>query len=178
MTKMLMLMSLLLTAVPGQQPNPVITTKLTAPEKALRFEVIVPASVNDVWSAFTTPPGLKTWLWSDVRVDLREGGDWLVNFGPSTGGGTIVSFVPKRQLVISALAPDQFPTVRRERTTATFEFVAVTPASTKVTLLQTGWKKGKEWDDAYNYLATGNASLMAQLYQRFVSGPIDWSKIK
>lgn len=148
--------------------------KIASPEKLLRFEVIVPASIDEVWDAFTTHGGAATWLWSDVRIDLRPGGDWLVLFPKSVGGGTIVSYIPKRELVVSALAPEQFPTVRRERTTATFGFEAVSPASTKVTLVQTGWKSGKEWDDAYEYLATGNAQLLATLKQRFETGPIDW----
>ena len=32
------------------------------------------------------------------------------------GGGTILSFEPEKELVISALAPDRFPTVRATRT--------------------------------------------------------------
>ena len=179
MMSVLMLLILLLVPQSGQQPSPVTTAKISSPEKALRFEVTVPAPIDAVWTAFTTTAGLKTWLWSDVNVDLREGGEWLVRFSTaSTGGGTIESFNTQRRLVIKALAPEQFPTVRRERTTATFEFAAVSPASTRVTLTQTGWKTGKEWDDAYEYLAKGNASLMTQLHQRFVSGPIDWSKMK
>jgi hypothetical protein len=87
-----------------------------------------------------------------------------------------VSIAPKQQLVIAALAPDRFPTVRQERTRATFEFAAVTAKSTSVTLVQTGWKSGDEWDAAYQYLAVGNAELLNQLYQRFVTGPVAWPK--
>jgi len=151
-------------------------TKVAGPEKALRFEVIVPGSLNEVWAAFTTTDGLAAWLWRDVRVDAHPGGDWLAIFPQSTGGGTIVSLMPKTELVISALAPDKFPTVREERTHAMFEFAAVTPVSTKVTLVQTGWKTGAEWDAAYEYLAGGNAALLTRLHQRFVSGPIAWPK--
>ncbi len=71
------------------------------------------------------------------------------------------------------MAPEQFPTVRSERTRAIFEFEAV-KNGTRVTLTQTGWKQGKEWDDAYDYLAKGNAQLLAQLWYRFAKGPIDW----
>jgi uncharacterized protein YndB with AHSA1/START domain len=154
--------------------SPVKVSKLNAPEKTLRFEVTVPARVEEVWAAFTTDAGLKTWLWPDVSVDLREGGDWLARFSAtSVGGGTIVSFTPQRQIEMRAMAPEQFPEVRRERTTAVFEFE---PAGkqTRVTLTQTGWKSGKEWEDAYEYLASGNAQLLEQLYTRFAKGPMDW----
>jgi uncharacterized protein YndB with AHSA1/START domain len=156
--------------------GPVTVTRIASPEKALRFEVTVPGTLDQVWTAFTTKDGLATWLWRDVRVDARPGGDWLVIFPESTGGGTIVSLAPRKQIVIAALAPDKFPTVRKDRTTATFQFAAVTPTSTAVTLVQTGWKTGAEWDAAYEYLADGNAELLTQLYQRFVYGAIAWPK--
>jgi uncharacterized protein YndB with AHSA1/START domain len=166
------------TLVQPAPPTQIVTvTKIAAPEKALRLEVTVPASLDAVWTAFTTQEGLATWLWRDVRVDLRRGGDWLVLFpGGKTGGGTILSFTPTRQITIAAMAPEQFPEVREQRTTVVFEFDVVTPSTTKVTLVQTGWKQGREWDEAYEYLADGNATLLRQLHQRFLSGPLNWPK--
>jgi uncharacterized protein YndB with AHSA1/START domain len=161
----------------AQAAAPVTVEQLTAPEKALRFEVTVPAPLDEVWDAFTTRDGLQAWLWKDCRVDLRPGGDWIVQYTPTaTGGGTIVSFEPRREIVIRALAPEQFPTVRKVRTNATFRFEAAGLKATRVTLLQTGWQAGEEWDAAYAYLAKGNAQLLTQLQRRFVSGPIDWSR--
>lgn len=145
-------------------------------EKMLRVEITVPASRSEVWKAFSTSEGLSTWLAPNSVVDLRPGGDWMVHFpGGSTGGGTIVSFVPQKEIVISALAPDKFPTVRAQRTTARFE-LEDHGTGTLVRLTQTGWKDGDEWDRAYEYLTAGNAELLATLHRRFVSGPIDWSK--
>ena len=157
----------------------VTVQKLDKPEKALRFEATVPASVDEVWKAFTTSEGMTTWIWRDAKVELREGGDWLVLYpGGKTGGGTILAVEPKKKLVLSAMAPEWFPHVRAERTRAVFEFAAKDADHTTVTLTQTGWKEGKEWDDAYEYLSKGNAQLLAQLQQRFEKGPIDWSKLK
>lgn len=173
----LMVASLLLaqTASPPSAGGHVTMVKVQSPEKALRFEITVPAPLGDVWTAFSTTDGLATWLWSDVRVDLRPGGDWLVLYpGGKTGGGTVVSFEPGRRLTLKALAPEQFPAVREQRTTAVFAFEAVTPQSTKVTLVQTGWQSGDEWDRAYEYLADGNAVLLRQLHRRFVNGPMVW----
>ena len=72
------------------------------------------------------------------------------------------------------MAPEKFPEVRRIGTTATFDFQPEGDDKTRVTLTQTGWKDGKEWDDAYDYLAQGNAQLLAQLYRRFKTGPLAW----
>ncbi len=156
-------------------PQPAVTvTRIDTPEKALKFEVTVPATLDQVWRAFTTKEGAQEWLWRDLSIDLREGGDWIVRFPGSTGGGTIASFEPMRSITILALAPERFLEVRRERTTAVFRFEQL-ESGTKVTLLQTGWKKGKEWDDAYDYLANGNAQLLNQLLSRFKNGPIDWN---
>jgi uncharacterized protein YndB with AHSA1/START domain len=165
-------------SVAAAADNAVKVTKTDDPEKALRFEVTVPAKLDDVWRAFASKEGAQEWLWQDVTVDLREGGDWIVNYpGGKTGGGTIVSFEPNQSMTLRAMAPEQFPEVRRERTLAVFRFEAV-ESGTKVTLLQTGWKKGKEWDDAYEYLANGNAQLLNQLLFRFRNGPIDWSRLR
>ena len=152
------------------------TSRARSAEKMLRFEITVPAPRAEVWKAFATSEGLSTWLAPNSNVELRKGGEWMVHFpGGSTGGGNIVSFVPEKEIVISALAPDQFPTVRAQRTTARFE-LEDHGKGTLVRLTQTGWKDGDEWDRAYEYLTAGNAQLLATLHHRFVSGPIDWSK--
>jgi len=146
------------------------------PEKALIFEIDIPATQDEVWTAFTTSDGLSTWLTPGAVVDLRTGGEWTAHYpGGHTGGGTILSFKRKQDLTLAAMAPEQFPNVRSQRTTAKFEFIS-RGSSTLVRLTQTGWKEGDEWDKAYEYLAKGNAQLLWTLHRRFVSGPIDWQK--
>jgi uncharacterized protein YndB with AHSA1/START domain len=153
------------------------TAALVPPPERLVIEVEVPAPVSEVWRAFSTSEGLSTWLAPQSTVDLRPGGEWTAHFpGGSTGGGTIISFVPEKEMVLAALAPDKFPHVREERTRAVFQFEA-RGNSTVVRLTQSGWKSGDEWTRAYEYLVAGNAQLMATLHQRFVTGPIDWKKI-
>jgi uncharacterized protein YndB with AHSA1/START domain len=174
--KALLLTLALAILAPAATSAATAATPTTAPgEKALVIELTIPAPLADVWDAFTTEKGLSTWLAPSVTVDLRPGGDWIVHFPQSTGGGTILSFVPQKELVISALAPDKFPAVRAARTHAVFTFEP-RGNSTLVRLTQTGWQSGAEWDAAYEYLAWGNAQLLATLHHRFVSGPIDWQK--
>jgi uncharacterized protein YndB with AHSA1/START domain len=169
---------LLLSLVPariaaGQSAS---STAVNEPPRQLVIEVEVPAPASEVWKAFSTSEGLSTWLFPNATVDLKPGGDWLVHFpGGSTGGGTIVSFIPEKELVIAALAPDRFPEVRATRTRAVFQFESH-GSSTVVRLTQTGWQSGEEWTRAYEYLAAGNAQLLATLHRRFVDGPTDWDK--
>ena len=159
------------------QVGPVKVTKEYKPEKSLKLEVEVPASPDAVWAAFTTAQGLQTWLGPEAEVDMKPGGAWLVKFpGASTGGGTVMEFVPGKSITIAAMAPDAFPTVRRERTKAVFEIEGSADGKTSIVrLTQTGWKTGEEWDKAFEYLAKGNPMLLAMLRQRFTSGPMDWA---
>ena len=162
----------------GQSPvfSSVTTLAKASPEKVLILAVTVPAPLPAVWQAFTTSEGLSTWLTPGAVVDLRVGGEWTAHFpGGGTGGGTILSFVPEKELVMSAMAPERFPNVRAQRTRARFRFEA-RGDSTLVELTQTGWQDGDEWTKAYEYLAVGNTQLLVTLHHRFASGPIDWSK--
>ena len=169
-------LAFVLSATAGFAQNTTAPLKPVAADKVLVLEVTVPAPIAAVWQAFSTSEGLSTWLTPGAVVDLREGGEWTAHFpGGSTGGGTILSFEPEKELVLSALAPDKFPTVRATRTKARFQFEALGD-STIVRLTQTGWKEGDEWVKAYEYLTVGNAQLLATLHHRFVSGPIDWTK--
>ena len=79
-----------------------------AEPKALIVEVMVPATQAEVWKAFTTSEGLSMWLTPGAVVDLREGGEWTAHYpGGHTGGGTIVSFVPMREMTLRAMAPER-----------------------------------------------------------------------
>ena len=156
--------------------SPVKVVRQSTPEKALIFEATIPAPRAAVWHAFASSEGLSTWLSPGAVVDLKKGGEWTAHYpGGKTGGGTILGFVPEEEMTLSAMAPEWFPTVRAERTTARFQFIA-TGETTLVRLTQTGWKTGEEWDKAYEYLAKGNAQLLETLRRRFVNGPIDWAK--
>lgn len=147
-------------------------------EKRLDMEAVVPASLDQVWEAFTTSDGLVTWLTPGATVELRLGGPWQANFpGGKTGGGTILAFLPREMLAVAALAPEAYPTVRRERTQAVFRFDAVDATHTRVRLSQIGWQTGDEWDRAFTYLSKGNAQLLNALVHRFTSGPIDWKAL-
>ena len=176
--KMLVVVFLALSACFSVAETPLASsTKLSTGDKVLLLSITIPASRSEVWHAFSTSDGLSTWLTPNAIVDLRSGGEWTAHYpGGKTGGGTIISFIPEEEIVISAMAPEQFPTVRATRTKARFRFKASDSHTTTVELEQTGWQDGAEWNKAYEYLFAGNAYLLATLHRRFVNGPIDWEK--
>ena len=77
-------------------------------EKILVLSITIPAPRADVWHAFSTSEGLSTWLTPGAVVDLRSGGEWTAHYPQGrTGGGTIISFVPEKEIVIAAMAPEE-----------------------------------------------------------------------
>jgi ketosteroid isomerase-like protein/uncharacterized protein YndB with AHSA1/START domain len=152
----------------------VTVTKTLGAARRLELEVEVPASAAEVWEAISTADGLTTWITPDARVDLRPGGEWLALYpGAAPGGGTITHLEPGVALRLRALAPEQFPEVRRVGTDALFQLEA-RGDQTLVRLRQTGWGEGAEWDAAFAYLARGNAVLLEALRRRFIDGPRQW----
>ena len=117
--------TLLAPSIAAFSQDAVKVIRQSEPQKALIIELAIPASQHEVWKAFTTSDGLSTWLTPGAVVDLRNGGEWTAHYpGGHTGGGTILSFMPEKELTLSALAPEQFPQVRAQRTNARFEFIS------------------------------------------------------
>lgn len=161
----------------------VVTHVQRGEERRLTWELVVPAPVQDVWEAWTTAEGVASWAAPAGYVDLRRGGSWEAHFDPSRPPGQrgsdaneIVDFDPERLLVIRAGAPQQFPTVRAEKTTFYLTLTPVGRHHTLVQGIQSGWKDGPEWDEAFEYLAEANAVWLDWLHQRFTTGPIDWAE--
>lgn len=161
----------------------VVTRVQLGAERKLSWELVVPASVADVWRAWTVGDEVATWAAPGGYVDLRSGGSWEAHFEPDRPRGQrgsdaneIVDYVPGRLLVIRAGAPQRFPTVRAEKTLFVLTLTPVGRHHTLVQASQTGWQEGEEWREAFDYLATANAVWLDWLHQRFTRGPIDWSE--
>ncbi len=65
----------------------------------IRFERVLPAPIEHVWNALTTPAGLAPWLGA-ATVDLREGGQFRLDFGESEMRGRILTLEPPTRLVL------------------------------------------------------------------------------
>ena len=83
------------------------TPRLAPPENARQvLEIEIDASIDQVWDAFTTTAGFKSWAAPLADVDFKIGGKWRANYNPqgklgdaTTIENTILSYDPRRMPV-------------------------------------------------------------------------------
>jgi uncharacterized protein YndB with AHSA1/START domain len=126
--------------------------------RAIVGDVTVPASVDEVWDAWTTEDGIKSFFAPDCNVELRVDGPYEIFFDPQAAPGQrggegmrILALQPKRMLSFTWNAPPHMPNVRRQRTHVMLTFTGDGFGRTRLTLRHDGWGEGKEWDEAFAY---------------------------
>ncbi|MCP4632012.1 MAG: hypothetical protein GY855_03725 [candidate division Zixibacteria bacterium] len=149
--------------------------------RILTREVTVPASVEDVWEAWTTTEGVKTFFSTSANVQLRVGGRYEVYFLLDKEYGfrgsedcKVLSFLPKQMLSFEWNAPPDFEKLRNKKTQVILQFEKSNDKEVKVTLTQHGWGTGNDWDKLYNYFDNAWSYVLDNLKRRFIEGPINW----
>lgn len=150
--------------------------------RKLEKEVVVNASPRQVFEAFTTVDGVKTFFAPAARVELVPGGPYEIYFLPDAPAGsrgsedcTVTGFEPGRSLSFTWNFPTTLPTIRNAHTAVTLTFEPVDSSKTRVTLEQTGWGEGPDWDEGFRYFDRAWALVLARLEHRFAVGPLDWT---
>lgn len=156
---------------------------LAAAERAIELEAVVAAPVAEVWRAWTTTEGVRTFFAPDARVELRVDGPYEVYFNPLAAPGSrgaddmrILAFQEEKMLAFTWNAPPQFPAIRRQRTRVLLRFAAEGAAATRLTLRHDGWGDGAEWDAGHDYFAKVWPNVLKNLTKRFTDGPMDWAE--
>ncbi len=152
-------------------------------ERAIKLEIVVAAPVKKVWDAWTTPAGIKSFFGKDCHIELRVLGPYEIFFNPSAPRGKrgaednlILAIQEGKMLSFTWDAPPQFPEIRRQRTSVVLRFSELAPNKTKVSLTQSGWGEGEEWDKAYHYfLSAWGEFVLPFLKHSLEAGPIDWN---
>ena len=136
-------------------------------EKSIRLEQNVNANIQDVWNAWTTEEGVKSFFAPACNIDLKVGGAYEMLFDlkaePGFQGGeglTIMALQPPKMLSFTWNAPPAFPKVRGQLTHVIVRFDEVSENETKVTLNHDGWGEGKEWEEVYDYFVVGEIQFL------------------
>jgi uncharacterized protein YndB with AHSA1/START domain len=155
----------------------------TTPERAIVCEIDVPASVPEVWRAWTTEQGVRSFFAPRSNIELTPGGAYEPLFdldaepGKQGAEGMIVLAVqPERMLSFTWNAPPHLPTVRGQMTHVVIRLSPTEAGGTHVTLRHDGWGEGDEWDAAFRYFTSAwDNVVLPRLKYRFEHGPVDWS---
>jgi uncharacterized protein YndB with AHSA1/START domain len=154
-----------------------------AAERAIDREVVVPAKVADVWQAWTTTEGIKTFFAPDANVELRVDGPFEIFINPyakpgmkGADGMRVIGFQKEKMLSFTWNAPPNLPEARANRSIVIVRFEPVGENQTIVSLHHVGWGDGGEWDKAYDYFSKAWPNVLANLQKRFTSGPVDWTE--
>jgi uncharacterized protein YndB with AHSA1/START domain/uncharacterized protein YciI len=144
--------------------------------RILRHETVVPASLVDVWHAWTTTEGVKSFFSDHADIELKPGGKFEVLFlmdRPYSEQGSedcrVLSFLPMSMLSFEWNAPPEFSELRDKRTIVVMQFEELKEREVRVTLSQLGWGTGPEWDSLYDYFDKAWGYVLANLKKAFVN---------
>jgi uncharacterized protein YndB with AHSA1/START domain len=152
-----------------------------AAERAVEKEVVINATLDQAWDAWTTREGITSFFAPDARVEARVGGAFQVYMDPGAEPGLrgaddmrIMALQTNKMLTFDWNAPPSLPEARKQRTFVIVRLQPVDERSTRITLHHTGWGDGGEWDKNFVYFDRAWGAVLNNLKKRFAEGPVDW----
>lgn len=191
MPKVLLLLTIVLCSAMPALAGQVVDSSYKASDgtRVLRHEVVVPASIAEVYVALTTAEGWRTWAAPFAVMTPAFGAGAILetsyNPGARPGEATniknrVLAYIPERMFAFQAVqAPADFKhadLLAQIFTVAELEPVSAT--RTRIRLSMLGYRDGEAFDELYGFFAKGNAWTMSALSERFEKGPIDWTKAR
>ena len=144
-----------------------------AGERILVHEVLIDASVDDVWRAHTTDEDWALWSSPQVEIDLRVGGTIRTHYDesatlgdPGTNTLHIVNYVPRRLLTLKADISENWPEVLKQdgdRLTNVILFEALGEERTRLTSYGIGYRDTPEYDNLMKFFIGANEHLYSKL---------------
>jgi uncharacterized protein YndB with AHSA1/START domain len=154
-----------------------------AAERSIDKEVVVQATLDQAWAAWTTREGITSFFAPDARIEPRVGGAFQVYMDPGAPAGQkgaddmrFMALQPKKMISFDWNAPPHLAEARAQRTFVIVRFEPLGETSTRITLHHTGWGEGGEWDKAHAYFDRAWGGVLGNLKKRFDSGPQDWTE--
>lgn len=152
----------------------------------LQQQVIIDASISDVWDAFTTSEGYAAWaspfahiefgvegfIESSYELDGELGRDGNIRL-------RILAYIPERLLVLKTdKAPAGFGSEETwKRLVSVFEFLPSNDDRTRLIVSGIGYGDDEESEQLKAFFVQGNAWSLKALNDRFENGPTDWPAV-
>lgn len=152
--------------------------------RTLIHETIVAAPAAQVWQAISTAQGWTGWA---VPVAWLDGDLLETSYAPGAARGDsstiqqrIVATVPERMIVFRTIkAPQGFPNFDTFRAvTHVLELDSAGEGRTRVRLTSAGYADSEAGRQLLGFFEEGNRVTLERLRDRFVSGPVDWSRAR
>jgi uncharacterized protein YndB with AHSA1/START domain len=154
-----------------------------AAERAVDKEVVIDATLDQAWDAWTTREGIVSFFAPDAKIEPRVGGAFQIYFNPLAESGMkgaddtrFMALQPKKMISYDWNAPPHLPDARKQRTFVIVRFEPVSEKQTRVSLHHVGWGDGDEWHKAFAYFDRAWGNVLGSLKKRFESGPQDWTE--
>lgn len=152
----------------------VLTSRIAEADVApVVSEVVVPASTDAVWSAYTTREAIETWMVpNSSRYELVIGGEWRTSYDADSNldddtvvHNEILAFDPGRMLALRTVKPPaDFPFPNAILATWSVLYLdRVDPEHTRVTMKMFGFDETPESQEMREFFEWGNAYELEKL---------------
>ncbi len=145
-----------------------------AVDRILFKTVTVKAPLAEVWRAWTTTEGVKSFFAVEARVEAVPAGPFEIYFSKDASKGsrgsegcTVLAVEPMRSFAFEWNAPPSLPAVRKLHTNVQLLFDEPREGATRVRLVSLGWGTGEEWRKAHEYFDKAWSYVLANLEKRF-----------
>ena len=142
--------------------SPAIPEPTGAPDperREIRLEIEVPGTVDEIWDAISTGPGITSW-YVPHTVEQREGGAATASFGPGPEmqvAGRVAAWQPPHRIVFTGDPGEEG---------LAFEWLveARDQGTCVVRLVNTGFGDGNPWDEQYDDMLGGWRLFLRNLW--------------
>lgn len=173
-----LLMIVLLSAAPVRAGD--VDGGLKAPDAASErsqvFRKLVPASVTDVWWAWTSRDGLASFFAEDSTLELKVGGAWELYMSKDAPKGSrgsegckLLAYVPYEMLCFEWTSPPKVHELRDAGilTRVMVEMDEIAANQTLVTITHSGFGSDDVWDRNYAYFERAWPYVLNNLAKTF-----------
>jgi uncharacterized protein YndB with AHSA1/START domain len=152
------------------------------PERTVHAEILVNSKIENVWKAWTTEAGVKSFFAPGCNVSAQVGGQYEIYFNPTgepgkrgAEGTKILALEPNRMLAFTWNNPPHIAPLRWQYTSVVVKLKPAGANRTRVSLSQTGWGDTKDWDQAFAYFSKAwREQVLPYLKYSLEVGPVDW----